>query len=156
VAYTRAVENCDRTARHYGSNSHFTHRLTERPQKQTFLVATCHQACLARTLLTLIERSDVCVVLVCWLRLDFVPHCVVVGALGSLRFAFHPYNSFCLLSAPLSIVTATCHQVQHLRPRASHLLAAACHLPSLHCAVPSHSVVGWYPRSVDWTRRRLL
>jgi hypothetical protein len=38
-----------------------------------------------RTLLTLIERYVVCVVFVCWLRVDIVPRSVVLGALGSLR-----------------------------------------------------------------------
>jgi hypothetical protein len=44
----------------------------------------------------LIERSDVCVVFVCWLRLDFVPLCVVLGALGSLRLLYiHTHRSVC-------------------------------------------------------------
>jgi hypothetical protein len=60
------------------------------------------------SLLTLIERCDVCVcvVFVCWLGLEFVPLSVVLGTLGSLRLLSIP--SFCLLSAPLSIVTASC------------------------------------------------
>jgi hypothetical protein len=68
---------------------------------------------------------DVCVVLVSWLRLDFVPLRVVLGASGSLRLlsidtihsvcsrcfrflarAFHPFISLCLLSTPLSMLTA--------------------------------------------------
>jgi hypothetical protein len=46
------------------------------------------RCCLERTLLTLIEKSDVCVGFVCWLRLDFVLVLFVLvfglGALGSL------------------------------------------------------------------------
>jgi hypothetical protein len=46
------------------------------------------RCCLERTLLTLIERYHVCVVFVCWLRLDFarvVCTSIGLGALGSLR-----------------------------------------------------------------------
>jgi hypothetical protein len=85
------------------------------------------RCCLERPLLTWIERFDVCVVFVSWLQLEFVPLRVLLGALGSLRLlsivtihsvfprcfgflarAFHPHNSFCFLSAPLSMVTALC------------------------------------------------
>jgi hypothetical protein len=43
------------------------------------------RCCLERTLLSLIERIVVCVVFVCWLRVDAVPLSAVLGALGSLR-----------------------------------------------------------------------
>jgi hypothetical protein len=43
------------------------------------------RCCLERTLLHSIERYHVFVVLLCWLRLDFVPLDVVLGAWGSLR-----------------------------------------------------------------------
>jgi hypothetical protein len=57
-----------------------------------------------QTLPTLIERYVVCAVIVCWLRIDFAPLSVVLGALGYLRF---PSLQFILLlSAPLSIVTS--------------------------------------------------
>jgi hypothetical protein len=50
---------------------------------------------------SLIERYVVCVVFVCWLRVDIVPLSVVLGALGSLSL--------------LSILTI--HSVSYLRPR---------------------------------------
>jgi hypothetical protein len=86
--------------------------------------------CFKLVVLHEVERCDVCVVFVSWLiAIGIVPLRVVLGALGSLRLlsiftihsvystffrllapAFHPYNSFCLLSAPLSIVTVVLHE----------------------------------------------
>jgi hypothetical protein len=74
------------------------------------------RCCQERTLLTLIERSDVCVGFVCWLRLDFVLVLFVLVLVSVLRFlqlACHAYNSFCLLSAPLLISTLPCHLQRH-------------------------------------------
>jgi hypothetical protein len=83
--------------------------------------------CLERTLLTLIERCVVRVVLVCWLRLGAVSLSVVLGAFGALSLlAFHPYNSFCLLSVPLSIVTAPASTRHGLMPCAQHILNKQC------------------------------
>jgi hypothetical protein len=98
----------------------------------------------------------VCVVFVCWLRLDFVPLSVALGALGSLRLlsiltihsacstcfrflalAFHPYNSFCLLSAPLSIVACSPLQLQ-MQSRANEVLGGVIAPFTPNCPFQAH------------------
>jgi hypothetical protein len=75
----------------------------------------------------LVLCSVACVVFVCWLRLDFVP-LSCSRCFKFLELAFHPYNSSCLLSAPLSIVTAACRLAAQLH------LSMARHSVNYPCA----------------------